>query len=451
MPALARPLLGWPVALGASLLACGPASPDPSTAIDGPGRGPIATVDSASPEPGTPPAEASDNTTDAPFTPASESAVETLVANNTAFAIDLYRQASATPGNLAMSPASVSIALGMTYGGAAGQTAAEMKKALRLTLPGAEVHNAFGTLARSWEPKPKQPYELAVANRLFGERTLSFKQPYLALTGDHYGAALDPVDFAGAPESARRHINAWISEQTKSRIEDLLPEGSVTSDARLVLANAIYFKGKWSKEFDEKNTKPETFHTPAGAEKVPMMHRSDRYAYAETNDAQLLELPYEGEDLAMQILLPKKRDGLAALEQSLTVGMLEKMTKTHYQQVNVSLPKFTIDPPKPLALKPELTKLGMVRAFTSDAELPHIADMPPGEGLAVSDVFHKAFVEVNEEGTEAAAATGVVMFRTTTVHKPIPPKDFVADHPFLFFIRDKRNGTVLFIGRVTAP
>ena len=393
----------------------------------------------------------SDNTTDAPFTPASKSLVETLVANNTAFAMSLYKQASGAPDNFAMSPASISIALGMTYAGADGQTAAEMKKALHLTLPGAEVHNAFGTLLRTWEPTPKQPYELAVANRLFGERTLGFKKPYLALTGDHYGAELEPVDFAGAPESARRHINGWVSQQTKKRIEDLLPEGSITADARLVLTNAIYFKGKWKKEFDEKNTKPVTFHAASGEKKVPMMHRSDRYGYAESKDAQLLELPYEGDDLAMAILLPKKRDGLPAIEKSLSVEMLDRLGKTHFHQVNVALPKFTIDPPAPMALKPELGKLGMARAFTGDAEFPHIAEMPPGEGLAVSDVFHKAFVEVNEEGTEAAAATGVVMFRTTAVHNPVPPKSFVADHPFLFFIRDKRNGTILFVGRVSAP
>ena len=450
MPALSRrPLLGWPLALGASLFACGPSSPEPSnppSPTQGPS--PVATVDPTTPPPTT---DVSDNTTNAPFTPASKSSIETLVANNTAFAMDLYRQVSDAPGNFAMSPASISIALGMTYGGAAGQTAAEMKKALHLTLVGDEAHNAFGTLLRTWEPKPKQPYELAVASRLFGEQALNFEQPYLALTGDHYRAPLEPVDFKGAPESARRHINAWIADQTNQRIENLLPEGSVTSDARLVLTNAIYFKGKWKKEFDDKNTKSEDFHAATGKKKVPMMKRSDRYLYSESKDAELLELPYEGDDLAMQILLPKERDGLAALERSLTVGMLETLDKTSFHQVNVSLPKFTIDPPMPLALKPELTKLGMVRAFQDDAEFPHIAHMPPGEGLALSDVFHKAFVEVNEEGTEAAAATGVVMIRTTSIHKPVPPKDFVADHPFLFFIRDKRNGTILFVGRVSSP
>jgi len=439
------------LALGAALTACGPsAASTPATTPSPPTDAPNATADSPPPVPTS--TGSADAITEGPFAPASKSSLETLVADNTAFAMDLFRKAAAGAGNVAMSPASISVALGMTYGGAAGQTAADMKKALHLTLPDGEIHDAFGTLLRSWEPKPKQPYELLVANRLFGEQSLSFNEPYLALTADHYTAELEPVDFEGAPETARRRINSWIADQTNERIEDLLPEGTVDADTRLVLTNAIYFKGKWKKAFDDKDTKPQAFYGGGGPTKVPMMHRSDRFGYTETDEAQLLELPYEGDDLAMQILLPKKRDGLAALEKTLTAAKLEEMSKKiFFVQVNAAIPRFTIDPPKPLALKPELSELGMARAFTADAEFPRIAEMPPGEGLAISDVFHKAFVEVNEEGTEAAAGTGVVMFRTTAIERPIPPKDFVADHPFLFFIRDERNGAVLFIGRVSQP
>ncbi|MCA9618495.1 MAG: serpin family protein [Myxococcales bacterium] len=455
-------------ALALSLSAC--PSPDavpisdvpPPTPSEGPSDSPGETSSPETPAPApTPSVPEVDNTTTTTFQDATGRGLDALVASTNAFSFDLLGRLP-SKGNVAASPASVAIALGMTYAGAAGTTAVQMHDTLQLTLPGKETHDAFGTLLRKLAPPAKAPYELAIANRLFGEKSIDFQTPFLSVTKSHYQAPLEPVDFKNGADAARRHINGWVESQTKNRIKDLLPEGSLVPDTRLVLANAIYFKGKWQLPFDEKVTKPGDFHRDDNeVVEVPLMHKKAQFGYTREELAgsalQVLELPYVGRELSMVVVLPEKRDGMHHLQGLVTSGKLDAKVfegwtkKLFFQEVDVTFPRFKIDPPKGIELEPTLSAMGMPRAFTDAAEFPHMAVLPPGEGLKISEVFHKAFVEVNEEGTEAAAATGVVMMRTTALQQPRPPQIFVADHPFLFFIRDRRTGAILFVGRVSEP
>lgn len=393
-----------------------------------------------------------DRTEIGPFTPASDDALEALAAANDTFATRLYAELRSRDGNLALSPASVAVALGMTYAGARGETAAEMKRALALeAVP--SPHAAYGTLLRSWQIDPKLPFSLEVANRLFAAERFTLTPAFVSLTGDHYLAPVEAVPFETAPDDARARINDWVADKTKQKIAPLLPPGSVDADTRLVLTNAVYFKGIWAATFDEATTRDAPFFGPGEELRVPTMHRKGGYDYAEVEGAKLLDMPYRGGRFAMTIALPDARDGLAALEAKLTrdalVGWIGALTRA---EVEVALPRFTIDPPEPLALTEALEALGMTAAFDPKrADLRGMAEPPPGQNLFLSQVFHKAFVEVNEKGTEAAAATGVTV-SVTSLPLPAPdPKTFVADHPFLFFIRDVERKSLLFMGRVVRP
>lgn len=377
--------------------------------------------------------------------------VASVVASTNRFAMAMFEQLRAEPGNVASSPASIALALNMTRAGARGSTAAQMKSTLAIALDDDRAHDAFGSLLHGWNHGPeKRAYELAVVNRLFGEKTMAFEKPFLTVTGDSYGAELEPVSFKTAPESARETINDWVAEQTDQRIEGLLPAGSIKANTRLVLTNAIYFKGKWKVAFDEKNTRPASFFAPSGEEQVPMMNVTDTFDYAEADGIKLVELPYQGDDLAMTLIVPDDHDGIAELEEALSDESLARwLGKAQKEEVSLALPRFTIDPPQSVKLKPMLIAMGMPDAFDkTKADLSGIAITNEGR-LVVDDAYHKAFVEVNEEGTEAAAATGVVIsVESAAVSKE---KRVVADRPFLFLIRDKTSGAILFIGRVENP
>jgi len=409
-------------------------------------------------EPSTTPSTVTSGGADAPTgeaTPATDAEAERFAAANDAFAADLWQRLRERDGNLAGSPASISVARAMTWGGARGQTAREMAEVMHFGDDPAAFHRAAsGTLA-TWNDPDRAEYELAVANRLFAEQTYSWQPDFVALTRDRYGAPIEPVDFRGAAEPARQRINAWVAERTRDRIEDLIPDGALTSDTRMVLTNAIYFRADWRAQFQASDTHDQAFHAPGGERQVPTMHQTHRFAYGAADGVQLLEMPYEGGELSMLIALPEARGGLADLEASLEADTVDGWVDAlSVRDVVVSLPKFRVDPAEPIALGGVLSAMGMASAFDArTADFSGMADPAANERLPlfIDDVFHEAFVAVDEEGTEAAAATAVVMAVESAA---MPPQDlvrFTADHPFLFFIRDTRSGAILFMGRVADP
>jgi len=371
--------------------------------------------------------------------------VRELVRGNTAFALALYDQVRGEPGNLVLSPLSVSTALGMTYAGAAGETAAQMAEVLRFTLPAERAHMAFDELLAELDGTDR-PYELALANALWGQEGHGFLHGFLELTRLRYGAGLQEVDFRRDAQGARRAINAWVAERTRERIAELLAPGAVGVMTRLVLVNAIYFYGDWALEFDPDRTRREPFVLSVDETvEVPMMRQTETFPYAEFDQLQLLELPYEGEELSMVVLLPAPDSDISELESELTAERLaEWMGALGRHDVRVHLPKFTVR--KTLGLSSVLSQMGMPLAFSQAADF---SAMTGQRDLFVNEVVHEAFIEVDEKGTEAAAATAVIMGLTAL--PPLEPAEFRADRPFLFLIRHRPTGSILFMGRVVDP
>ncbi|MCC6523404.1 MAG: serpin family protein [Polyangiaceae bacterium] len=390
-------------------------------------------------------------------TPAPAADLAALGASHAALGLDLYRKLGAeSPGNFAMSPASIGFALGMTYLGARGDTATEMKRVLHVTLEPGPLERAYQSLLTAWlTPKDDATAPvLRVANRLFVERTLKVEEPFLASTRDGFGAPVELLDFVGAAEASRTRINGWVEAQTVGRISELMPPPAVTRDTRLVLTNALYFKGTWDEPFYEQATKTEPFWAEGTREvSVPTMHTLRHLGHRDAGDFAVLELPFgESAHYLMTILLPKKRDGLAALEASLDVARLMPLLRDlEHPRVDVALPRFKIEPGASLKLKDALEALGMKSAFDGgEADFTGIHRFAkPEDRLYVSQVFHKAFVDVGEKGAEAAAATAVSMARAGSAPPTDQPVPFVADHPFLFLLHDRAE--ILFIGRVVAP
>ncbi|HWO26457.1 MAG TPA: serpin family protein [Kofleriaceae bacterium] len=408
---------------------------------------------------------------------AADPAAAALAAASNAFGFDLWSRVRAAPGNLSISPASISIALAMAWGGARGETAAEMKQVLRVGAEADAAMAAWGRLAAALQG-PSRSLVLRIANRLFGEQRYQLEGAYLEKTRAAFGAPLEPVDFAGAPEPARAHINQWVADQTEQRIRDLLPPGSIDPATRLVLVNAIYFLADWLNPFEKEATSALPFTVaPGQTRSAMMMVQQNTYRMAKTDGvsvlelpyaggdaargelfhrlglADVLELPYVGGDAAMIIVLPDQAFGLEAVEASLDTARLTRwMQALTSQEIILWLPRFVIDPPAALELGWELQALGMVRAFDRErADFTGIASPPqPADRLFISAVFHKAFVRVDEQGTEAAAATAVVEV-DGAAPEPEPVLELKIDHPFLFFIVDRASGLVLFMGRVTDP
>lgn len=391
---------------------------------------------------------ASDDRHDIPVT-GDVAAVKDYAAANNAFGFELW-QHTRTADNLAIAPASVSLALGMTWAGARGDTAAQMSKALRMHDVDAMTASMGQQLARWNDPAHRDDYELAVVDRLFGEQTARFEPDFLTLMKDRMGAPLEPVDFLGNWEGARARINGWVEDNTKDRIRDLLPPGSLDTDTRLVLTNAVYFKGDWLHAFEPNETHAADFFV-GGKQKLSAktMHQTAYVGYADLGDAQLVELPYRGEDLALDILLPRAKDGLDGIERKLDgAGFDAAVAKLKPQFVDLALPKFKLEMQGSLQLKPALQAMGIVDAFSGAADFTGISTAI--KPFFIDDVYHKTFVALDEEGTEAAAATAVVM---STESAAMPPDgiDFTADHPFAFVLRDTHSGAVLFIGHVVDP
>jgi serpin B len=377
--------------------------------------------------------------------------VSAIVEGGNQFALDLYRQLRAQEGNLFFSPSSISIALAMTYAGAAGETAAEMARTLHFPAPRGQLHDGMHALLASWSmPDEQQGIRLHMANRLWGQEDFEFLPPFLGITREKYAAELARLDFARS-EEARQTINTWVEDQTEDKITNLIPAGVLSSDTRLVLTNAVYFHGMWAGPFKEELTKDEDFHLTAGdTVKVPLMHRTDAYRYAAVDDLQLLELPYGNGSLSMVVLLPRDKAGLADLETQLTLENLQQWTAAlkREDEVQVHLPRFKTT--SQFELSRTLRDMGLASTFD-----PHAADfsgMTGARDVFVSAVIHKAFVDVNEQGTEAAAATAVAVRVTAApIAEPKEPPVFRADHPFVFLIRDRRHDAILFMGRITNP
>ena len=403
-----------------------------------------------------------------------DDAAEMIVKGNTDFAFDLYAQLKNEDGNLFFSPYSISTALAMTYAGANGETAEQMGKTLHFmqysffyhTYPAQDGGIAIGAQEDVYTPIPdfhsnfgllidqlnqqgqKGDYQLSIANALWAQKDYTFLDPFIDLNKTHYKAGLENVDFVKETEKTRLRINQWVEDQTNEKIKDLIPQGALDAMTRLVLTNAIYFKGDWVLKFDAEATKDAPFYI--SSEKTvttPLMYQKEKFKYGQTQTLQTLELPYKGDDLSMLVLLPKAKDGLAGLEKELTADNLTKWQKQmRKQEVEVFLPKFKMT--SQFGLSDTLKAMGMPDAF--DESKADFSGMTGKKDLFISDVIHKAFVEVNEEGTEAAAVTSTKMTMTAM---PQPEKTFTmaCDHPFLYAIVDHKSGAVLFLGAVFEP
>jgi len=366
---------------------------------------------------------------------------------NNQFAFDLYTKLATTPGNLFVSPFSISTALAMVDAGAAGATDQELRQTLHFSLPGDRLHGAYGAMLDSLSVgRGFGTYTLAVANRLFGQTGLPFLPDFLTITRRDYDAELQPADFQNDPEAARTSVNSWVSDQTDGKIADLFAPGSIDDMTRLVLANAIVFKGAWANHFDLARTADGAFQLSDGRTiQARMMHRRGTIATAGFPGGRLGVMPFRGKDLSMIVLLPERADGLAALEAQLTgdavAEWIGRAQSPHVDEVEIALPKFGVT--SGVELPKVLEALGMVSAFD-----PNTADLSGIDGtrnLYIQKVVHKATVTVDENGAEAAAATGVGVGTTS-----LPPS-FVADHPFVFAIYDHVTGSILFLGRLQDP
>jgi serpin B len=392
--------------------------------------------------------------------------ISQVVAANNGFACKLYAQLKGRSGNIFFSPFSISVALAMTYEGARGKTAEEMRSVLGFPEDARTRRSALARIFNRLNTRDTA-CELSIANALWAQKDYQFGSSYLDVTSRYYSGRATNLDFWHATEESRLTINQWVAEQTRDKIKDLLSEGAIDTLTRLVLTNAIYFKGKWTSEFKKKYTEDDDFRIrPDSSLKAPMMAQTARFPYAEVNGLQILEMPYrsgsdkvEGQtgkagsrpvparpgDISMLVLLPRT-DDLRPLEDSLTLQNLTEWRKQlRDERVEVYLPRFRVE--QKVELRKALEFLGMKRAF--DTLAADFSGMRDNDSLCIRDVIHKAVVETAEQGTVAAAATAVTLKLATGM--PRPPKLFRADHPFIFIIQERESGNILFIGRVVNP
>lgn len=384
--------------------------------------------------------------------PVATNDIATLADGNNAFAFDLYHEAIEGQNNLFYSPYSISIALAMTYAGASNETERQMAETMHFDLSHERLHPAFNYIDQGLnsrgegaQGKDGEGFRLNVVNAIWGQKDYSFLQEYLDTLAMNYGAGLRVLDFQNAAEESRLTINGWVEDQTEERIKDLIPEGGINSMTRLVLTNAVYFNAAWASQFEEGMTSPGDFHLlDGGSVQVPMMRQTDGFRYAEMAGVKAVELPYYAHELSMVLLVPDEGafvDFEDSLDSTVVDDAIGAMLST---EVALTMPKFKLE--SSLSLNEALVKLGMTDAFS-----PGVADFSGMDGtknLFISDLIHKSFVDVDEAGTEAAAATAVVMEATSA---PMEPIEMTVDRPFVFLIRDIETGTVLFVGRVMNP
>jgi serpin B len=339
----------------------------------------------------------------------------------------------------------------MTYAGAGGDTSSQMADVLHFTLPPGQLHPAFNAYSLDLEARAEAdvegtPFELSIANSLWGQQGFGFLPEFLDLLAENYGAGMRLVDYMSDPEAARQAINQWVSDETREKIQDLIPAGAIDAATRLVLANAIYFKAAWLHPFDPDITAPAPFHLLDGsAVDVPMMHQEEPYGYALRDGYRAIELPYENGNVSMLIILPDEGQ-FQAVEEALDPAMIgDILSNLTYGPVTLSLPRFTYE--SAFNLNDALRALGMTDAF--DPERADFSGMDGSRDLYIGNVLHKAFVSVDENGTEAAAATAVIM--ALTMAPAGEPIVFTVDRPFIFAIRDGQTGGILFLGRVVTP
>ena len=370
-----------------------------------------------------------------------------------AFSADLFaRLVAADPAaNLVFSPASIALALAMTSAGAKGQTLTEMDAVLHITDP-ATIHRSMNGLSAGLAGLDKEKdnttdggtgtsqVQLSIANSLWGQAGYSFEQAFLDLLSSEYGAGMELVDYAADPEAARVAINAWVDEQTEQRIPELLAKGSITNDARLTLVNAIYLKANWASRFNEALTTDEPFAAPGGEVTAPMMHTTAELAYGEGEGWQAAEIPYVFDDLSFLVAMGETADTLMPTADEAAGVVIARL-------VELGLPKFDIE--TATSLKEVLGSMGMAGAFTDGADFTGISTEKPG--LTIGAVIHQANITVDEEGTEAAAATAVIMVATAAPTDPPVPVVFTVDRPFTFWLRDRATGTIIFAGRINDP
>ena len=381
-----------------------------------------------------------------PFTPSP--AVKAVVAGNTALALDLYQKFRATPGNVFFSPFGISTGLGLLYAGARGGTESELGRAAHFGVAQADVHPAFGELiARMERVQHGSRLTLLTANGLWRQQGHNFSNTFLELARTRYGAETEAADFKQGAGGATSRINSWVERRTRGRIQGMLEAGRLDPDTRLVLCNVLYFKGNWRSQFEVKKTCPAPFHLSATETvSAPMMSQDAelKTAWIEGQQATMMELPYYGGDLSMVIILPEALDGLAEIEDALTAGKLSswlaRLDEATPKKTWVHLPRFTTR--LSVDLIPVLRSLGMVSAFDGTADF---SGMDGTTNLFLGSALQRTFVEVTEAGTEAAAAT---LFEAKTMGMA---SRFYADHPFLFLIRDRGSGTILFLGRLADP
>jgi serpin B len=380
-----------------------------------------------------------------------EADLATVVGGNSAFAFDLYQALREGDDNLFFSPYSISLALAMTYAGARGETAQQMADTLHFTLSQDRLHPAFNSLdielsqrGEGAKGKDGEGFRLHIVNAIWGQEGYKFLSEFLDVLAENYGAGLRPLDFANAPEESRITINNWVSDQTEGRIEDLIPQGIIDALTRLVLTNAIYFNAAWQYPFNEDMTEDGPFYLLDGGEvTLPMMKQTESFSYAEGDGYQAIELPYDGRELSMVILLPRAGQ-FEAFEDSLDTQRVDAiLNELASRRVALTMPRFEFE--SSFGLKEALAAMGMPVAFSGGADF---SGMTGNRDLFIADVIHKAFVSVDEAGTEAAAATAAVMKLTAL---PGTPVEFTVDRPFVFLIHDIETGAILFVGRMVAP
>jgi serpin B len=374
-----------------------------------------------------------------------------LVEGNGAFAFELYQVLKGEEGNLFYSPYSISVALAMTYAGARGETAEEMAATLQFMLEQDRLHPAFNWLdaelagrGEGAQGKDGEGFRLNIVNAIWGQKDYSFLPAFLDVLAENYGAGLRILDFINEAEKSRVTINDWVSDQTEGRIEDLIPQGAIDALTRLVLTNAIYFNAAWECPFDEKVTADGPFYLFDGGQvTVPTMRQTESFGYTKGEGYQAVELPYDGGELSMVILLPASGN-FEAFEEGLQAQKVNDIINgLQPTEVALTMPRFEFE--SEFSLKDTLAEMGMPIAFSDDADFSGMTGNPE---LCISEVVHKAFVAVDEAGTEAAAATAVIMELTAV---PPPPLEVTIDRPFIFLIGDIETGAVLFVGRVLNP
>ena len=380
-----------------------------------------------------------------------ETDLATMVDGNNAFAFNLYQVLRQKESNLFYSPYSISEALAMTYAGARGETEKDMAEALHFILSQDRLHPAFNSLdlqlkqrGEGAKGKDDEGFRLHVVNAIWGQKDYKFLGEFLDVLAQNYGAGLRILDFVNETEQSRLTINKWVSDQTEERIKDLVPQGAINQLTRLVLTNAIYFNATWQHPFHEEATSDGLFHLLSNDDvTVPMMKQTESFRYTEGNDYQAVELPYDGQELSMVILLPKAGQFIAFEERLEAEFVKAIIDNLETREVALTMPRFEYE--SSFGLKEALKTLGMGVAFTANADL---SGMNGKRDLFIQDVLHKAFVSVDEAGTEAAAATAVMVGLTALPPEPVA---FIMDRPFIFFIRDIPTGNIIFVGRILNP